>query len=175
MLKTINVYAIAPEKDYRAIEYFFSHLDTFQKRKEQILQCKDLYRIPIAGMGVCGLLLNDCSVCLGELMILYQAAWKFEQGEDIRYLIHMAGSPLSGMNSCSFWSAAEQKIVYGKIGCFSDAYHPLIEVKRKRPKFKTDIENITGELRSLSEQLMDFYIDFSIEREQEERKKQCGK
>lgn len=108
MPKAIKIYAISPEKDYRAIEYFFSHLDAFQKHKEQILQCEDLYRIPIAGMGICGLFLGECSACLGELMLLYQDAWKFNQGEDTRYLIHMAGSPLSGMNSCSFWSTAER-------------------------------------------------------------------
>lgn len=52
MPKAIKIYAISPEKDYRAIEYFFSHLDAFQKHKEQILQCEDLYHIPIAGMEI---------------------------------------------------------------------------------------------------------------------------
>ena len=148
MPKAIKIYAISPEKDYRAIEYFFSHLDAFQKHKEQILQCEDLYRIPIAGMGICGLFLGECSACLGE---------------DTRYLIHMAGSPLSGMNSCSFWSTAEQKIVSGEIERFSHAFLPLNEIKQKNPKFSLNIEKITGELRSLSEQLMDFYTDFVIE------------
>lgn len=163
MPKAIKIYAISPEKDYRAIEYFFSHLDAFQKHKEQILQCEDLYRIPIAGMGICGLFLGECSACLGELMLLYQDAWKFNQGEDTRYLIHMAGSPLSGMNSCSFWSMAEQKIVSGEIERFSHAFLPLNEIKQKNQKFSLNIEKITGELRSLSEQLMDFYTDFVIE------------
>lgn len=175
MSKAIKIYAISPEKDYAGIEFFFKHLENFLNHKEQILQCEDLYRIPIAGMGICGLFLGECPVCLGDLMLLYQDAWKFNQGEDTRYLIHMAGSPLSGMNSCSFWSAAEQKIVSGEIERFSHAFLPLNEIKQKNPKFSLNIEKITGELRSLSEQLMDFYIDFSIEREQEERKKLCGK
>ena len=96
MSKAIKIYAISPEKDYAGIEFFFKHLENFLNHKEQILQCEDLYRIPIAGMGICGLFLGECPVCLGDLMLLYQDAWKFNQGEDTRYLIHMAGSPLSG-------------------------------------------------------------------------------
>ena len=172
MSKAIKIYAISPEKDYAGIEFFFKHLEDFLNHKEQILQCEDLYRIPIAGMGICGLFLGECPVCLGDLMLLYQDAWKFNQGEDTRYLIHMAGSPLSGRNSCSFWSITEQKIVSGEIESFSHAFIPLNEVKRKNPKFSLNLEKVTGELLFLSEQLIDFYTDFIIERQEKQQRQE---
>ena len=170
MSKAIKVYAISPEKDYKAIEFFFKNLDVFKRYKEQILQNREAYTTRIAGMGLCGLFIGEYPACLGELMILYEDAWKFEQEGDIRYLIHMAGSPLSGNNSCSFWSVREKKIVYGDIERFSHAFIPLTEVKKEKPQFTLNDNEISKELEALLCTLADFYIDFHIEQAEEEEK-----
>ena len=163
MSKAIKVYAISPKKDYKAIKFFFKNLDVFKRYKEQILQNREAYTTRIEGMGLCGLFIGEYPACLGELMILYEDSWKFERDGDIRYLIHMAGSPLSGGNSCSFWSVKEQKIVLDCIERFSQAFYPLMEVKKEKPQFTLNDNEISKELEALLCTLADFYIDFHID------------
>ena len=170
----ITFYAVAPDKDYGSIEFFFKNLDAFNRCKEQILKNKEAYATQIAGMGVGGLFIGESSACLGELMILYEDDWKFEKDGDTHYLIHMVGSPLSGGNQCTFWSVKEQKVVCHGLKSFSQGFHPLMELKKEKPEFTLNNDEISEELKGLLCKLTDLHIEFRIKQKEEWEKRKTA-
>ena len=174
MSKAIKIYAISPDKDYGSIGFFFKNLDVFKRYKKQILINEEACTTQIVGMGVCGLLIGEYPACLGELMTLYEDAWKFEQNGDTRYLIHMAGSPFSGGNQCSFWSVREKKIVYGGVGSFSEAFSPLMNLRKEQPHFTLNDDELPEELEKLLVKLADLHIEFRIKQAEEAEKRKAA-
>ena len=174
MSKAIKIYAISPDKDYGSIGFFFKNLDVFKRYKKQILINEEACTTKITGMGVCGLLIGEYPVCLGELMTLYEDAWKFEQNGDTRYLIHMAGSPFSGGNQCSFWSIRKKKIVYGGVGSFSEAFSPLMNLRKEQTHFTLNDDELPEELEKLLVKLADFHIEFRIKQAEEAEKRKAA-
>ena len=140
-MSKITFYAVSPDKDYQSIEFFFKNLDTFKRYKNQIAKRQEFASYTIAGIGITGLYIGSMNATIGELLSLYESTWKKEKDGDTLYLIHMIGSPLSGSNSCSFWSTKEQKIVTGSYERFLPEYTPLSELKKQEKKstqnFKT--------------------------------------
>lgn len=108
-MSVITFYAESPAKDYQSIEFFFKNLDVFKRYKKQIANRHELASYRIAGTGITGLYIGRLTATIGGMLSLYEADWKIQKGEDTLYLIHMCGTPLSGSNSCSFWSVKEQK------------------------------------------------------------------
>lgn len=133
-MSVITFYAESPAKDYQSIEFFFKNLDVFKRYKKQIANRHELASYRIAGTGITGLYIGRLTATIGEMLSLYEAYWKIQKGEDTLYLLHMCGTPLSGSNSCSFWSVKEQKIVTGSFERFFMAYKPLSDLKEKEKK-----------------------------------------
>ena len=135
MSKKLFISAVAPQKDKVAAAYFFRNLDYFIRNKKTILQKKEFYFAPLAGTGVSGLFVGDYNTCVGELLQLYEGPWKIEKNKETFYLIHISGSPLSGCNSCTFWSVEQQKCVSGNMERFSQAFLPLLELRKRKKTF----------------------------------------
>lgn len=169
---TLTFYAVAPEKDFRSIRFFFKHLKAFKRCKEQILANKKAYAARIAGTGVSGLYFGEIRACLGELMTLYEGPWKFKKDGDTHYLVHMTGSPLSGGNSGSFWSVKKRKIVHYGLQSFGEGFHPLMQTKEEKRKFTLKDDEISAELADLLRTLADLRDDFAAKQKKaaEQRK-----
>ena len=169
-MSVITFYAESPAKDYQSIEFFFKNIDVFKRYKKQIANRHELASYRIAGAGVTGLYIGGLTATVGEMLSLYEADWKIQKDEDILYLIHMCGSPLSGSNSCSFWSVKEQKIVTGSFERFFKAYKPLSDLKEKEKK--QPVRNVKAkapkELLELYAYLKKFNQDFTVRKKGED-------
>lgn len=98
---TVKFFVRADEPDRKALQALFDNLPLLQKHKDLILSDSRYYNICIPGSGVFALYIPTFTLCLGELLTLWEKTdWK--QGDIYFYVI--TGSPLSGSNSSGYWS-----------------------------------------------------------------------
>ena len=164
MTKTLVYEARDPERDMAAIEFFFRHLSDFLRYKDAILK-SGVGFLPIFGAGATGLYMGDEPALLGDLVQLYDdgGAWKIQKGDELIYLIHIGGSPLSGSNHCFGWNARAKKTETFSLDRFSDGYVPLRRLHQRENAPNADFaENtdIPAELNDLCAQLARYADDF---------------
>ena len=96
---------VQPQKaDDSVLQALFDNLSLLQQHQDLILANPKYYCIPIQGSGVFPLYIPTFTLCLGELLLLWQQTeWK--QGDTYFYCI--TGSPLSGSNSSKYWSSKQ--------------------------------------------------------------------
>ncbi len=155
-------------KDYPAIEYFFKHLNNFMRFKDKILKNGKLYGQHIGGMGIASIYNGYYEVCIGDLLKLYDGAWRIEKDGDTRYLIFIEGSPLSGGNHGLFWSVGEQKIVRDSV-CqsgyqrFGLVFFPYLDLMKNRSgyDFALKYDDVPRELKELFAPLVKAYEEYA--------------
>lgn len=164
MSKKLTFYAVAPQKDKKAIIFFFKNLNFILKNKEAVLNNKKLYETPLIGTGVSALYIGEYATSVGELLSLYEKTWKIQTNGETRYLIHMAGSPLSGGNQCTFWCAEKQEFVVGAYDLFSTAFVPLSKLRKTKRTFKRGVR-ISKKLEGIFKRFDRLYFQFQAEKE----------
>ena len=98
---TARFYVQAATPDKEVLQALFDNLDLLQQHQDLILSNPKYYNIHIQGSGVFALYIPTFSLCLGELLLLWQhTPWKQEDA----YFYCITGSPLSGSNTSRYWS-----------------------------------------------------------------------
>ena len=98
---TVKFYVQAATPDKEVLQALFDNLDLLQQHQDLILSNPKYYNISIQGSGVFALYIPTFSLCLGELLLLWQhTPWKQED----TYFYCITGSPLSGSNTSRYWS-----------------------------------------------------------------------
>ena len=98
---TVSFYVQAATPDKEVLQTLFDNLDLLQQHQDLILSNPKYYNIHIQGSGVFALYIPTFSLCLGELLLLWQhTPWKQED----TYFYCITGSPLSGSNTSRYWS-----------------------------------------------------------------------
>ena len=96
---TVKFYVQAATPDKEVLQALFDNLDLLQQHQDLILSNPKYYNIPIQGSGVFALYIPTFSLCLGELLLLWQhTPWKQED----TYFYCITGSPLSGSNTSRY-------------------------------------------------------------------------
>ena len=98
---TARFYVQAATPDKEVLQALFDNLDLLQRHQDLILSNPKYYNIHIQGSGVFALYIPTFSLCLGELLLLWQhTPWKQEDA----YFYCITGSPLSGSNTSRYWN-----------------------------------------------------------------------
>ena len=98
---TARCYIQAPTPDKQVLQALFDNLDLLLQHQDLILSDPKYYNIHIQGSGVFASFIQGFSLCLGELLLLWQhTPWKQEDS----YFYCITGSILSGINTSRYWS-----------------------------------------------------------------------
>ena len=86
---TVKFYVQAVTPDKEVLQALFDNLDLLQRHQDLILSNPKYYNIHIQGSGVFALYIPTFSLCLGELLLLWQhTPWKQEDTRRYLFLLY---------------------------------------------------------------------------------------
>ena len=106
----LKFYVAAPAADKGAISCLFENLDLIIGNKAKILSHNKYKNIKIPGIFVGGLYVGMYNMLLGDILNIWD---KTKWHDGTKYYYNIIGTPLSGMNNCSWYDTETKSFEHG--------------------------------------------------------------